>query len=876
MFTNVAPVAPEISSVYRQGAIQYIATGLQQPAGGNNIIINGTGFASGCSVSFRQFAAEVGSASGSLITFIGSTQIYATTPALAVGVYDVVVINPDLQESGSSGDGLHESYEISSDTWGCLLQPGDYDPDGTGPGIGKWTDTSGNANHAVPYDVSPLDDAGCPIFSGTQSLVINESLIPSEQVIAAMASEIAGTVIIFFNSYSTELDAANYSNRALISGTGASPGMYHSALGLKSVSYSNNALYDSAYSPDPVSVGERHMGVMTWTDVLIRSIADCGTEGTNVLVDGIPNNVNTGSNTWIGRAYSALYKGTICLVAITNTVLPDLHLQKIREWAILAGHLPSSYFVPSVANDAGLFTWHRGDLGVTPGASISALLDQVNDDINKDLSTAIGSADPLWDAADVNFGDRASWGDDYANDTTSHMISGAFAAPLAIPFTSYDVVRVITDGGAIKYVRINNAGSGVGAAIYGVPNSVIATTSGAATIVADPGVDVTSIISVIFNGADSDSYINSYSTITASGDTDTGFTYSSLGTGSYAGEPGRMRQSEKIVSAGVHAHALRRKYIGYLGARYKLPVDGIPIFAPTITSTDFILGDPLGLNIVVITGTNFYEVSDVLFGVTSASFVVDSSTQITVTVPAHAEGAINITVINSIGTSNTSPYEYWSPLTPGNVTSFLEEPDYAPGVWTARSGFGASEAVSFPDNNSGTPGFVAVNTDRLVGPSTGWNNLIGTSSAASGTIACVLNVTNLSGIASNIICDAGFFGTLFLTPGPDANFYYYDSGYKNATISVPASGRMILVAQRDSSGTPFVKITLMTSDTVTWTNSATVGNLNVGPSGISIGYFTAASIYPYNGSIRTLVTAKTGWSDADVTKFYQWANSRHP
>ena len=42
------------------------------------------------------------------------------------------------------------------------------------------------------------------------------------------------------------------------------------------------------------------------------------------------------------------------------------------------------------------------------------------------------------------------------------------------------------------------------------------------------------------------------------------------------------------------------------------------------------------------------------FGSVAATFTIDSSTQITVTAPAGAVGAVAVTVTNSLGTSATS------------------------------------------------------------------------------------------------------------------------------------------------------------------------------------------------------------------------------
>lgn len=77
--------------------------------------------------------------------------------------------------------------------------------------------------------------------------------------------------------------------------------------------------------------------------------------------------------------------------------------------------------------------------------------------------------------------------------------------------------------------------------------------------------------------------------------------------------------------------------------------------APTISGFSPTSG-PVGTS-VVITGTNFTGATAVRFNGTSATFTVNSSTQITATVPAGATDG-PITVQNSAGTATTSPTSF--------------------------------------------------------------------------------------------------------------------------------------------------------------------------------------------------------------------------
>lgn len=78
--------------------------------------------------------------------------------------------------------------------------------------------------------------------------------------------------------------------------------------------------------------------------------------------------------------------------------------------------------------------------------------------------------------------------------------------------------------------------------------------------------------------------------------------------------------------------------------------------SPAITGISPTTGSASGGGTVIITGLNFTNVSNVLFGSTPAtSFTVDSSTQITAVSPTGAASTINITIVTSNGTSNPNP-----------------------------------------------------------------------------------------------------------------------------------------------------------------------------------------------------------------------------
>ena len=96
--------------------------------------------------------------------------------------------------------------------------------------------------------------------------------------------------------------------------------------------------------------------------------------------------------------------------------------------------------------------------------------------------------------------------------------------------------------------------------------------------------------------------------------------------------------------------------------------------APTVSAVNPNAGPIAGGTSVTITGTNFTGATAVSFGGTAAtSFAVVSATSITATSPAHAAGAVDVTVTTPNGTSATSAsdtftYAAGSPITMGETT----------------------------------------------------------------------------------------------------------------------------------------------------------------------------------------------------------------
>lgn len=134
--------------------------------------------------------------------------------------------------------------------------------------------------------------------------------------------------------------------------------------------------------------------------------------------------------------------------------------------------------------------------------------------------------------------------------------------------------------------------------------------------------------------------------------------------------------------------------VSHYGVSHALPA--------TITSLNYTQGDVLGGGqSIVISGTNLDTVGLCTFGGTTATITAQTPTTLTVTLPAHAAGVVDVAVTNLGGTTTaTNAFEYWNPgvmsLT-GWWRAFAGDP------WSGLASAGASGGRTIIDGvNPGT------------------------------------------------------------------------------------------------------------------------------------------------------------------------------
>lgn len=118
---------------------------------------------------------------------------------------------------------------------------------------------------------------------------------------------------------------------------------------------------------------------------------------------------------------------------------------------------------------------------------------------------------------------------------------------------------------------------------------------------------------------------------------------------------GQVTDRGDVTYSGADAASLPVTVTAYPdanGVKAYLYIGDIVIGAPTITVRNPTTGGVAGGNVVTLTGTNFINVLEVRFGTTKAlAQQAQSPTSLLAIAPAHAAGAVNITVLTQQGVS---------------------------------------------------------------------------------------------------------------------------------------------------------------------------------------------------------------------------------
>ncbi|MGZ6927941.1 MAG: beta strand repeat-containing protein, partial [Acidimicrobiia bacterium] len=293
--------------------------------------------------------------------------------------------------------------------------------------------------------------------------------------------------------------------------------------------------------------------------------------------------------------------------------------------------------------------------------------------------------------------------------------------------------------------------------------------------------------------------------------------------------------------------------------------------APAVTSVTPTSGTAAGGTSVTIAGSNFSGASGVSFGGTpAASFTVDNGGQITAASPAHAAGAVDVTVTTPSGTSPTTANDQFTFVAGPTVTSVTPSSGPASGGTSVTIGgtgfsgatavkFGTTAAASFTVNNANqitatSPAHAGGTVDVTVTTPSGTSP---TGAADQFTFVPAPTVTSVtpssgstSGGTSVTIAGTDFTGATAVSFG----------GTAAASFTVDNAGQITASSPAHAAGT--VDVTVTTPSGTSATGAADQFTFVSGP--------TVTSVTPSSGpaSGGTSVTiAGTGFTGATAVKF---------
>lgn len=493
--------APAITRAFPLADVYY-PIGFSDPTGGNDIRVRGTGFVDGASLEWRQSGVTIGSATGGGCVVVSDTNLFATCPMLPPGIYDLVVVNPDAQDSGASGNGKHKAWFPNADACSGLFLPGAYSVAGTQgtDAVGTWADASGNgydfASGVVGFGAFPgfspeASADGYPVIdaSTTQGLARLATSLAGDQGVGYVAlCEPSDGAMVVIAKWSGALTSygGTYTNPAMVCGSGASAGLLADRKGVRFEGYDAVEYVEAqsfSFDPDVVTVCAGKWdssGVYSSTMGKPWSSLAPYTGAQTSLSAG-----DVGPDTYIGTGYggAGVWNGDIVAVAFypSASQVDDAKLADWNMWAILHGYveaitaidpatLPLSHLhappfsgmpwtgLLSAGDSAGRDLTASGSDPTAPSGvpDFDGLQYMTDSASNADLfSAGVGTVIGLMVARTAPAPSGADYGD-------GNLYTDFNNAETTFGFTSGGACACIIEGG-VTYTRVNVPGSVTGA-----------------------------------------------------------------------------------------------------------------------------------------------------------------------------------------------------------------------------------------------------------------------------------------------------------------------------------------------------------------------------------------------------------------------------
>lgn len=317
---------------------------------------------------------------------------------------------------------------------------------------------------------------------------------------------------------------------------------------------------------------------------------------------------------------------------------------------------------------------------------------------------------------------------------------------------------------------------------------------------------------------------------------------------------------------------------GFFAAR---PGSGLPpnvIYIPEIAALSYNVADTRGTATpLIITVYRFVEGATVTIGGTLATDVtILNSTQISCTVPAHAEGVVDIVITNpdgySSGESGEGIFEYWGPEGQ-NLSGFWR--DFAGMPWTGQASDGYSSGRSF-STTLGTAPTVGLQNEHNIAQLTANTRLrtaLPLSQYFSTNAWTFQAIANSNLINQYLFSDMGGYIMFYVGPGsefglpPDdwfmASYYWYSENDFTQIFTPFTPGWFVLQAVYD--GSTF-KLRL---------NGGPWASIQVTPLADFSSIMSLGAGVGFNGSIAEVNTSDTAITDVELDKYLHYAASTY-
>ncbi len=631
-------------------------------AGGPSVTITGTGFLAGASVTF-------GTTAATNIVVVSSTSITARTPAHAAGAVNLTVTNTDGQ-----------SYTL----------PNAFTYTNPAPSVTSISPTSGTTGGGTAITITGTGFLSGAAVSLGGTAATNVVIVSSTSITATTPAHAAGSVnVVVTNSDNQSATLTNGYSYSGVSGGGIT---FVQANAGPSTIQSSNTTVAVAYPAAQVA-GHLNVVAVGWGDTTstIASVTD--TQG-NMYLPAVGPTSNTGLRQVIYYAKNiAGGSNTVTVKFNQAAAYPDV---RILEYA--------GADLSNPLDQAGAAT----------GSGTTANSGSVTTTAANELIFATGTTGTAFSAAGSGYTSRiidtygniaedktvTSTGSYNATATTASSVwvmqiltfrsAGQIAPPPIV--TSIAPTSGTTAGGTP--ITITGTGFVTGASVtFGATAATNVVVASSTTITANTPAHATGAVNVTVTNADgqSNTLPNGYtfnspnppptvgSIAPTSGTTAGGTSVTISGTGflpnasvTFGATPGTnaVVASSTSITATTPAHAAGAVNVVVTntdGQNGTLPngyTYNSPNPPPTVSTVLPNSGSAAGGPSVTITGTGFLAGASVTFGTTAATnIVVVSSTSITARTPAHAAGAVNLTVTNTDGQSYTLPnaFTYTNP-----------------------------------------------------------------------------------------------------------------------------------------------------------------------------------------------------------------------